>query len=220
MESTARNSEQQPTPLPDQPKEDIKDRIKLELGLVTEEYKALKAEIVQNLGSGRQVTALSLTALGLLVAGAKPLADAGAHTSMLLIPLVFYALAWSQLRYVAMAQEMGRHLRAELARKARELLREHPEGGAGARFDHVFKWEKEGRGPTRLYEGPRFWLFLPIAGANFSIPLLGAVFSLGLFLVSVWPTRAATPMEWVLLGLNALALVYSVAWGWVSEQNR
>lgn len=220
MDSTARDNASQLSPLPVQPEENLKERIKLELGLMTEEYKALKAEIDQNLGSGRQVTALSLTALGLLIAGAKTLIDSGAHTLFLFIPLVFYALAWSQLRYVAMAQEMGRYLRGELTKKARDLLRDHPGGGSGMRFDHIFKWEKEGRGPTRLYKGPRFWLFLPIAGANFGIPLLGAVFSVGLFLVSAGPARAVAPLEWVLLGVNALALVYSAVWGWVPEQNR
>jgi hypothetical protein len=61
MDSTARDNGSQLTPPPVQPEENLKElikednlkeRINLELGLMTEEYMALKVEIVHNLGLG------------------------------------------------------------------------------------------------------------------------------------------------------------------------
>jgi len=59
---------------------------------------------------------------------------------------------------------------------------------------------------------------LPIAGANYGIPLLAAVFSVVAYFVLVsLGGGSILILDWVLLVLNTGALIYSLFWGFRLE---
>src|SRR4029077_3178448 len=87
------------------------DVVKLQHGAYLEEYRLIRAEIVFNQTSARSVTSLTLSAIAILIVGASPILQARATTILLVAPLLFYALAWTQARFLYQAQLMGAYLR-------------------------------------------------------------------------------------------------------------
>ena len=73
----------------------------------------------------------------------------------------------------------------------------------------------------RSIRNPLFrFLFIPIAGANFGIPLLAAIFSVVAFFYFKNGTLDITRIEIFLIFVNMVAFVYSSAWGIVVERRR
>ena len=195
------------------------ERIKIELSTLLDEYKLLKAEIVSNLNSGRQVVNLTLTAIGFLVAAGKSIVDSGSLIIFLIAPLFFNVLAWTQLRYTFLVLDMGAYLRNKLVKHIREALKElSPESLQG--FSYVMEWEEAGKGLTRGYAGFKGVLFLLIAGSNYGIPLFAAVASTLAFFLLVDSMHVIIVLEIVLIVANLLSLVYSSVWGWIAERRR
>jgi hypothetical protein len=196
------------------------DQLRSELSLLTDEYKALKAEIVSNLVSARQVSGLAFAGIGALIAGGRFLVESEQPIFFLVTPVFFYALAWAQLRYVFLVLDMGAHLRCVVAPRVRQLLAALSDSGERT-FDHVFSWEDLGKSPVRCRSNRLLkLLFIPIAGANFGIPLLAAASSVVAFFVFHQSDVAMSSSELTLLCLNVFALVYSAACGLAAEQMR
>jgi hypothetical protein len=64
-------------------------------------------------------------------------------------------------------------------------------------------------------------LFLPVAGANYGIPLLAAALSVCAFLVLASQTaRTLSPFEIALSAVDAVAFLYSAFWGLQAELRR
>ena len=149
----------------------------LELDLLKEEYKVLKNEIISNLESGRQVMGITVASIGVFIALGKVAVDAGMVDVFLVVPFLFYALAWTQLRHVFLVLDIGVYLRTQIAPRIRNLL-ELTVTESVNDFSHILSYENKGRSARRSIKNPLFrFLFIPIAGANFGIPLLAAVFS-------------------------------------------
>jgi hypothetical protein len=196
------------------------DEINCELNLLTEEYRSLKTEIVANLTSARQVSGLAFGAVGVLMAGATPIVRSGQAELFLVAPVLFYALAWAQLRYVFMVLDMGLHLRNIVAPRMRQLLKDMVSGD-GSTFAHIMAWEDPGKSPVRTTSNPIIrTLFVPIAGANFAIPILAAVCSVGAFFVFHVHAKEVSGTELALLVFNVIAFIYTAAWGAVAEVRR
>ena len=220
---------------------DREDQLKIELNVLLDEYKALKAEIVSNLNSARQIVSLTLTAIGALIAVSKYIVESGAISVFLIAPLFFYALAWTQLRYVFLVLDMGAYLRKNVAQRIRAIMVElsskaAPELQPGSKFTHILKWEELGRSPINRFERgipespTRFkkkvlkfkgkvWklLFLPIAGSNYGIPLLASIVSLVTF---CFLSSEITKSQLILLAIDVIGLLYSLGWGWKAEKQR
>jgi hypothetical protein len=202
---------------------DRNEHIKVQLEVLLAEYTALKTEIVSNLNAGRQVVGLTLTAVAALIGVGPAIVASGGSIVFLIAPLFFYALAWTQLRYVSLVLAMGKYLRCHVAPSIRCLLSDLA-GNAAApeqlteRFRYVMKWEEAGRSLTRAYAGIERILFVPIAGANFGIPLLAAVASVTTYFLTPGGSPRATEVSLVVV--DGIGLVYSAYWGWRAERER
>lgn len=195
---------------------------KIELDIVIEEYRALKNEIGSNLNAARQIVQLTFTAVAVLL-GATPLIIASKlNILFLVIPLVFYALVWSQLRYIYLVLDIGNYLQAKTIPAVRHLLSELSSVKKKTELDDIMAWETPGKGPIRLR---RSWLqkilFIPIAGANLGISLLASTGCVAAFyLSSNLDFRLLTSLEIILLLLNAIALLYTAYWSFQAELRR
>jgi hypothetical protein len=196
------------------------EQLKLEHATILEEYRSLKTEIVSNLDSARQIANLALAATGILI-GAVPFIQSQALLIFLIAPLFFYALAWSQLRYVYLVLDMGDYLGTTLIPRIREILVEISIDKE-ERLNKVMSWQTPGKGPTRLRPTRRHGLlFFPIAGANYGIPLLTALLSNCAFLYLAYRNaHVVSWFEWILIACNFLAMAYSVYWGLQAELRR
>jgi len=158
---------------------------KIELDIIVEEYRALKGEIVSNLNAARQIVQLTFTAVAILLGVAPLIITSKLAFLFLVIPFVFYALVWSQLRYVYLVLDMGNYLRAKSIPAIRHLLSDLSPGREESTSDEIMGWEAPGKGPIRLRKS---WLqkimFVPIAGANLGISLLAALGSVIAFFLS------------------------------------
>lgn len=196
------------------------EQLKLELSTVLEEYKTLKAEIMANLASGRQVANLTLTSVGILIAAAPIIIQSQATIIFLVAPWLFYVLAWSQLRYTYLVLDMGDYLRDVVVPHVHQLLKQNQT--VDRDIAYILSWELPGKGPSRLRRTKLLrCLFLPIAGANFAIPLFAAALSMGTFLILAFQnTQTISGVEWLLIAVDVAAFIYSAYWGLEAERGR
>jgi len=194
------------------------EQLQTELSTLLEEYRTLKTEIVSNLASGREIATLTLTTIGILVAAAPFIINLQVIIIFLIVPLLFYILAWSQLRYTYLVLDMGAYLRSVIVPKIHWLIKE-VQVDKERDISYLMSWEFPGKGPSRLRQTKLLKiLFLPIAGANYGIPLLAAVLSVSTFLILTFQTsRIVSIVEILLIVVNIIALIYSAFWGYLAE---
>jgi hypothetical protein len=184
-----------------------------------EEYKVLKNEMISNLASSHQIANLAFVGIGVLISVTPFIIQSNLPVIFLIAPLFFYALTWAQLRYTFLVLDMGDYLRRNLRPEIQRILNEIPPSKKHD-FENILSWELQGKNPTRLRQSKRLkFLFLPVAGANFSIPLLASLLSVTAFLV-ITSSLTHSTLEVVLIAINSLALVYSAYWGFRAESLR
>ena len=197
------------------------EQIKTELDTVLEEYRALKAEIVENINSARQIVQLTLTTVAILIGLIPFILQYHATILFLIAPFLFYSLAWTQLRYIYLVIDMGNYLKKTLVPNVRRLFTEiSPIKDRD--FSEILSWELPGKGPIRL-RGSIFQrlLFFPIAGANLGIPMLAATLSIIAFWMDTAQDAAnPTTLELGLTVVNVIALIYTAYWGLQAELRR
>lgn len=194
-----------------------KEAVEVELKVVLEEYKTLRQEILANIDASRQILNLTLTGTGLFLAVSPLFVQSQLPTLFLLVPLVFYAMAWAQLRYILLVQDINHYLGEDVEPRIRKGLEEIA-STTDREFDAVLGWSNRGGG---LFRHHRSVLILPIAAANYGIPLLAAVTSVGAyFLIVLGGGGTIGPIDWFLTVLNMGALAYSAAWGFRIELKR
>ena len=194
-----------------------KEAVEVELKVVLEEYKTLRQEILTNIDASRQILNLTLTGTGLFLAASPLFIQSQRPTLFLLVPFVFYAMAWTQLRYILLVQDINHYLRENVEPRIRKNLADIA-STTDREFNAVLGWSHRGGG---LFRHHKSVLILPIAAANYGFPLLAAVTSLGAyFLIVVGGGGTIGPIDWLLTVLNVGALVYSAAWGFRIELKR
>lgn len=194
-----------------------KETIEIELKVVLEEYKSLRQEILANIDASRQILNLTLTGTGLFLAVSPLFVQSQLPILFLLVPFVFYAMAWAQLRYILLVQDISHYLRENVEPRIRKGLSEIA-STTDRGFDAVLGWSSRGGG---LFRHHRSVLILPIAAANYGIPLLAAVISVGAYFLIVLGGRGTIgAIDWLLLVVNVGAFAYSVAWGFRTELKR
>jgi len=206
------------------------EQLKLQLSTVLDEYRALKSEIVANLVSARGVASLTLTAVGILIAASPFIIQSKTIIIFLIAPFLFYILAWTQLRYIYLVLDMGAYLKDVVVPNIHRILVETttPEildkttPDKKHSIEYIMSWELPGKGPSRLRSGRLLRiLFLPIAGANFGIPLLVAILSPVTFIIlAIHSSHAISSIERILIGVGVVAFLYSVFWGYQAERLR
>lgn len=197
------------------------EQLKNELETVLEEYRALKAEIVANLDSARQIAHLTLTTVAILIGLLPLILQFRATVLFLVAPFLFYSLAWTQLRYIFLVIDMGNYLKNNLVPNVRRLLSEIATTKERD-FSEILSWELPGKGPIRLRGNIiRRLLFFPIAGANLGIPMLAASLSVAAFWMNAYQSAVRlTALELGLVVFNIIALVYTAYWGVQAELRR
>jgi hypothetical protein len=188
--------------------------IETELNVVLEEYKTLRAEILANIDASRQVLNLTLTGIGAFLVISPRFIESRLSILFLVVPFVFYAMAWAQLRYVLLTQVISNYLRETVEPQVRKNLAEIS-STAGRDFSAVLGWSNRGGG---LMQHRNSIFLIPIAGANYGIPLMAAVFSIAAYFVILFRgSWTMSALDWVLLAINGCALVYSIVWGFRVE---
>ncbi len=194
---------------------DALERVKLEYNTLMEEYKALKEEMNAAFDAGRQIvnyTFILTTALvGALAIIPELITQTNDATVLLVIPAIFYLLAWSTLHYKAWAMKLSNYIGKIIAPEIEKCLNKLP--SIDPKVSDVLNWEREERGKMMKDYGVQYF---PLAGAHFGSPLLGAVFSIATYF---YVTRFSIPhipnstFEIPLLIINLICLLYSIRWG-------
>lgn len=184
--------------------------LELEYTALLEEYRSLREEINATLDSSRQVVNLTLVGVGGLIAFFPFLLQLQSQTVFLLIPFFFYGLAWTQLRYILLAQRIGSYLDKNVISRIRSILKTVANGEEDD-YGSFMSWES-GRG-TNLILQVGFSVVL-IEGAGFAIPLLAGLLSLVVFVII--SRQSSYVLNWIdilLMIINIGALLYSAYWG-------
>jgi len=197
------------------------DQVRAELGVLMDEYKALKSEIGATLSTSRQMLGLTLTAAAALLAATPAIVDHERFEIFLFAPVVFCGLALTQLRYVFLVLDMGEHLRCSLAPEIRRALGDLATESRD--FAHILAWESRGQSLLFRRRGAVGLLFLPLAGANLGLPLLAGALSLTAYFYFYFDHESGRPPGWIVwtvAGAVVLALLSCLGLGFVAERER
>jgi hypothetical protein len=198
---------------------DRKESLKIEYGILIEEYKTLKSEILQLLHEARQITNLALTAIGVFIAGTAAVIQMQIAINpkvLLLVPFLFYFLTCIQLRYIFQALDMGKYLSSTTIPHIQSILHNFSLGRR-QEIDKILSWEMPRRSPLRI----RGLLFFPIAGASYGMPFLFSIILIGLYLRFFSPgLELSLNVENTLLTLNSIAILYCAGWALDAERKR
>ena len=195
--------------------------LNLEISIILEEYRSLKNEIVNNLNSARQITNLTLLAVGVLVTAETLNLEHYYPTLFLIISLIFITLALVQLRFVYLVLDMGKYIQNILKTTTMKLLSKYT-GNNTKDYEYIFGWDDKGKGPIALRELViEKIVFFPIAGASFAIPIIAAILSIATFEYMVFINiHQLTLIDQILIGINIIALIYCIFWGILAELKR
>lgn len=195
------------------------EQLRLEHATLMDEYQALRAEIISTIEAGRQITNYTLVLVGVLAAAApflaQSLAQPGSATLLLILPAVFYLLAWTMLRYAILTMSLGDYIRYNVIPKVRACVSAMaPDTPVEADF---FGWEEKGKNTLDKYG----LLYLPVAGSHFGLPLFGALLILLLYAgVVSSQQQAPAPVDFLLIVANLACFLYSAFWGLRIEHSR
>jgi hypothetical protein len=191
-------------------------QLQLEYATLMEQYKAGRAEIDALLDASRQVVNLSLVLITLLLsllAFFESSIESSMPFAFLILPFFLYGLVWMQLRHILLMRRASGYISQSIAPRVRQIIQEiSPAGPIDQRG--ILNWEEEWKSPGK--RRGKFFL-LPVMGANYGLPLFAAVLFAGMY---YFYFSQMTWLSWVLIGLNALALLYSLYLGYVIEFKR
>ncbi|MBN1123027.1 MAG: hypothetical protein JXJ17_18265 [Anaerolineae bacterium] len=188
------------------------ERLQLEHATLMAEYESARTEIEGLLESSRQTNNLLLTVISLFVGGLV-FFNTQLPLAFLILPLFLYGLTWTQVRQVLITRQVSAHIAQVIAPRVREILSQldmaHPVDDK-----IVMAYEGKAASPARSKGG---LLLIPALGAGYGLPLLAAIISVGAYLLIARPIGV---IGWVLIAVNAAALVYSAALGFMIEFGR
>jgi hypothetical protein len=188
------------------------EQLKLEHSTLMEQYKSARDEIESLLDASRQVVNLTLTVISLIL-GASVFIETKLPIAFLILPLFLYGLVWIQLRHILLMRRASAYIAEAIAPRVRSIMKEiFPE--KAIETEHILDWEEKWQSPGRRKGGV---LLLPVLGANYGLPLFAAVLFLVVYIFSVSVVSVA---GWMLIGINLLALIYSIVLGFLVEFRR
>ncbi|MCI0561664.1 MAG: hypothetical protein MN733_24510 [Nitrososphaera sp.] len=192
---------------------DKDELLKLEHATLLEEFRAARENMLFDVGLSRQIINITLTAAGILVVGAPYIIQSDLPTLFLIAPLVFYPLAWSQIRYLHISNVISQYLLTVLIPRIQRVLKElSPDKDRD--FDSIMSWEAYLGAAERRYG----LILLPIAGGNYGINLLAVMFSIcGYFVVVYEKSQPITTLDLILIIINVILLLYSIGLGFWSR---
>ena len=188
------------------------DFLTTELKTHLEEFKAARETMLFDVGASRQVINITHTAAGIFVAATPFIIQSELPILFLIIPIIFYPLAWSQIRNLYLSDVLSEYLLKMLIPQIRKVLGElSPDKDRD--LSQVLGMEAYFGAADRRN---RLVLF-PIAAGNYGINLLAILFSLSAYFVLLNQlSRHTLTVELLLIIANGLLLLYTVFLGfWV-----
>lgn len=178
---------------------------KIELEVRMSEYQALRDEINLTLNAAFQTTNITFTGIGIVFAASPYIVQSNLVVMFALIAVVFYALAWTQLRYMRQVFNLSGHIIEVTSPRIRELVRlSSPKSSKS--LNSILGWESRGRTSTHSVH---LWL-IPIEAARYGLPILSAVVSFGVYCLLVFQTSQFNLfIDAPLILLNILLLIYT-----------
>lgn len=152
------------------------EQIKFEYNALIEEFKTVRQNMMFDIGAARQVINLTLTATGVLIAGTPFIVQSRLLVLYLVAPMIFYALAWAQIRYLYLDNALSDYVIYTIAPRLRRTLSEFAPNEKKD-FDSILSWETILRDIDRR---SGLVLFL-IAAGNYGIHLLVAALSISAY---------------------------------------
>lgn len=184
-------------------------QLELEHMTLIEEYKTLREEIVCNLNASRRILNLSFTAIGAFLIAAPFIVQLQAPTIFIIIPLLFYGIAWTQLKYTFNTIIVGNYINSNIIPRVREILSDFDSESTHG-FDSILTWETKAANLMPHYG----FSVLLINAADFGVPITVAIISfVTYFTFLISESRSPSTIEIVLITLNLFALIYSIYWG-------
>ncbi len=186
------------------------EQLKQEIGALIEEYKSMRDDSLKNVEAGRQVLNFTLTSAGILVALSPFIIERNFPTLFLIIPIIFYALVWTQIRYLYLNSVLIDYSLRILAPNLRNALGELA-STSKRKFDTLLSWDAYLK---KMEENTNLPLS-SIAAARYGIPLFLSFFSVMAYLISHYPSfpQMPNPPPWwdtVLIIVNLILLLYSM----------
>jgi len=181
------------------------EQLKLECGVLMEESKSVRDDILFHMGASRQVINLTITATGILIAGTPFIVESRLMTLFLIIPLIFYALAWAQIRYLFVARALNNYLNNVLAPRLRQaLVKVSPNDEKD--FESILSLDTFMRDFDRR-SSPALFL---LAAGNYGITLLVVVLSIMAYFIFAYQWNVSTTIaDVVLIVLNVVLFSYT-----------
>ncbi len=189
------------------------DLLRIEQATLMEEFKTARDNMLFDVGQSRQVVNITLTAASILVVGVPFIIQYNLPILFLIAPLIFYPLAWSQVRYLYLSDILGQYLLTVLIPRVHSVLKELSPS-KDRNFDSILSWEAYLGTADRRYS----LVLLPVAGGNYGINLLAAAFSIGAYFAVTQTKGFPLPaIDLVFIILNAILFAYSVGLGFWSR---
>jgi hypothetical protein len=183
------------------------EQINLAYEAQMEEFKYIREEIISNIKASRQSLSMALTAIGILIAGSPFIVNTNIPSLFLIAPLLFYIIAWVQVRYIFFQNNLGDYLEKDLTPNIRNSISNiNPR----AKFDvsHILEYQSLWR---MRYQNI---LILPATAAYYGVPIFAA--SLSFIAYFIFKSRIQvniSVIEYLLIGINILFFIYSVILG-------
>jgi len=196
-------------------KTDVKEeQIKLEFNALLEEFKTVRENILFDVDSNRQVLTLTLTSASILVAGSSFIIQSQFITLFLVMPIIFYALAWSQVRYLYLDASLSSYLNNVLAPRLRKVLADLTPDTKND-YSSLLSWETY----LQNKESRVNFTLMSIGAARYSIPMLLACLPIMIYFIVKFqqPLQPIPFWDIALVILNAVLLLYTVYlgfWAW------
>jgi hypothetical protein len=196
-----------------------REQIKLELNVLLEEYKALRSEILMTLTADYGMTALTLTAIGALLAASSLALQAYKPVLFGIAPLLFSCLAWIQLRYALTNFHLSNHLIQAVRPAVQRCLQSYASldsrpAEQQSSFNYVLNWETRGRSVLR----PQSLLMKPTYTARFVTPVFAACASSFTYAYLTYGNANGDISDLSLFVLDLSFVFYTVWAGWRVEK--
>ncbi len=162
-----------------------------------------------DVGQSRQIINITLTAASILVVGVPFIIQYKLPILFLIAPLIFYPLAWSQIRYLYISDILSQYLLTVLIPRIHAVL-EDLSPYKDRSFDSIMSWEAYVGAADHRHR----LILLPIAGGNYGVNLLAAAFSIcGYFAVAYERLQPIPTFDLIFIIINATLFLYSVGLG-------
>lgn len=190
-----------------------KDEIlQLEYKTLMEQYKASRDEMNGLLSSSRQIITLVFTVISVFT-GIAIYFKTNTPLAFLFLSLFICMVTWVQLRYILLIRRLSAYISNVISPRIQVIFKELS-GNDNLLIGDLLSWEKNWQSP-----GKNIWkMFLfPVLGSGFGIPLLVSLLII-IFYFKFIPDMAT--IDWTLIILNIIAIIYSSVLGFLIEYNK